>query len=314
MKALLVILNKDNASGLRKCLESAVNMDGFCKLFHILIMDGGSKDNSREVAEEFRKKYGCITFSVQKVLGGTGYARNEACMYAIENGYDAIIWGDSENIYEKHYAKRLLKKLEHADVVGGVPVVRGSFYGHAFAWYHAIHLVFPGLYKIHIPGNNRGEKVEICKSFKYPNTVRGEDYGLSLLLRERGIKLRQDVAHDAIVQVSLPESIKDIIQWQNLRAKGAAQALKKVRAKPYDSLAWSISLLLFPIFCLLSIFTIIPIIIYTLLYFSASLWVFLRSAKFIKERKDIYFFAPFFGLLVHSYYSLKTLIYYLSSK
>ena len=311
MKILLIILNKNNASGLKKCLESITKMDGFCTLFHVLIMDGGSRDASRKVAETFEKKYGCIFFKVQKILGGTGYARIEGCEYAFENGYDIVIWGDSENIYERAYVKSIIKKIKDEDVVGGVPIVHGGFYAHAFAWYHAVHMVFPGLHRYHIPGNNRAERVNICRKFMYPASMRSEDYGLSMLLRKMNIRMRQDVATDARVHVSLPENFRDIISWQNSRAKGAAQALRKINAKPSDAAAWSLSLIILLFFIALFPFIITPLIIYISIYFIFSLWIFARSKKFLESPKNRYFFAPFFGLIIYSYYSLKTIFYYI---
>ncbi len=312
MKALLIILNKNKALLLDKCLKSIVNQDGFCLLFDVLVIDGASKDNSREVAEKYKEKYGCIEFKVQKRLGGTGYARNEGCHYALKKGYDVIIWGDSENYYEKDYFKNILEKIRDRDVVGGVPKVIGKFYAHAFAWYHAIHLIFPGLYRMHIPGNNKAERVEIFKRFRYPNSLRSDDYGFSLLLRKNGVHLKHDISWNSIVRVSLPEKWRDVKTWQDFRAKGAAQALREVGVKPYDNIAWGIGFLLFIFFIILLPVNCIPLLIYFLLFFVASLFIFFKSIKYLVRPKYRYFFAPFFGLLVYSYYSLKTVFYYLS--
>jgi len=310
MRALLVILNKDNAPELKKCLESISRMEGLCEDFDVLILDGASKDNSAEVTKKFEEEYPCIKFKVQDRLGGTGFARREACEYAIKNGYDAIVWGDSENVYSKNYMKSLLDKLKDNDAVGGVPKVRGGFYAHAFAWYHALHLVIPGLYKSHIPGNNKAERTEIFKRVQYPETVRAEDYGFSLLLRKMGIKLRQDVARDAIVYVSLPENFRDVRAWQRARAKGAAQVLRKISVAPWDHLGWSMIVLLFLILGLISFISIWPLIIYTFLYFLGSVGMFLISKDYIANPRMKYFIAPFMGLFIYSIYSLMAIFYY----
>ncbi len=310
MKALVIILNKDKAPLLDKCLESIVTQEGFCSSFDVLIVDGASKDNSKEIVEKYSKKYGCIKFMVQKILGGTGYARNDGCEYALKNGYDVIIWGDSENYYEKDYFKNILKKMEDYDVVGGVPKVVGKFYAHAFAWYHSIHLIFPGLYRVHIPGNNKAEKVEIFRRFRYPNSLRSDDYGFSLLLRKNGVYLKHGISWNSFVRVSLPESWRKVRIWQNFRAKGAAQTLRGVKVKPYDNLAWGISFLLFLLFIALLPLSYIPLLIYGGLFFLASIAIFFKSIKYLASPKYRYFFAPFFGMLVYSYYSLKTVFYY----
>ncbi len=311
MKALLVILNKDNAKPLAECLESISKMDGLCEEFDVLILDGASKDNSREIAEKYEKEYPCIKFKVQERLGGTGFARREACDYARDNGYWAIIWGDSENVYHREYATKILEKLADKDAVGGIPLVRGNFYAHAFAWYHALHLVFPGLYKVHIPGNNKAEKVEIYEKVQYPETLRSEDYGFSLLAKKMGVKFKQDVAKDSIVEVSLPEDFKEVRAWQRARAKGVAQVLKNIEVKPWDNLVWGFAVLFFLIFGLLIPFSYIPLLIYTVLFILAGIGIFFASKRYIKAPKNRYFFAPVFGLLLYSIYSLKSIFLYM---
>jgi len=314
MRALLVILNKDNAESLDKCLSSIEKMDGLCQDFDVLILDGASKDNSKEIAEKYTKKWDCIKFKIQEKLGGTGFARREACQYAMKNGYDAVVWGDSENIYTERYMKSMIEKLKDNDAVGGVPRVKGGFYAHAFSWYHALHLVIPGLYKRHIPGNNKGEKVEIYKKVEYPDSIRSEDYGFSLLLLKKGIELKQDIAEDAVVYVSLPEKWREVKAWQRARAKGVAQVLRKIGFFPWDNIAWSLIFLLFLILLPIFIISPWPLIIYTLLFSLAAIGLFFKSKEYIERPKNRFFFAPIFGLLVYSIYSLLAIFYYASMR
>ena len=311
MRALLVILNKDNASALGKCLKSIVNIHGLCQDFDVLIMDGASRDNSAEIAEQYVKEYPCIHFKVQDKLGGTGFARREACDYAIDNGYDTVVWGDSENEYSQNYMHGMMNKLATNDAVGGVPKVQGGLYAHAFSWYHAMHLVIPGLHKVHIPGNNKAEKVEIYSEIEYPPTMRSEDYGFSLLLRKKGIVLKQDIARDAVVYVTLPDNFRDMRAWQRARSKGVAQVLRDVGAGPWDNIAWSFIILFFALFALITPFSIWPLVGYSLLFFFASVWLFFRSNQFINSPRLRYFFAPMFGLLVYSFYSIVAVILFL---
>jgi glycosyltransferase involved in cell wall biosynthesis len=310
MKALVVILNKDNAKGLKDCLNSLVNQSArICEDFDVLILDGASKDDSEKIAMFFTKKYPCVSFRVQKKLGGTGFARVEGCEYAITQGYDAVIWGDSENYYSVDYVKKILRALEEADVAGGRPVVRGSFFAHAFTWYHAIHAMFSAVGDRHIPGNNRAEKVEIYKKAMYPESRRAEDYGLSLILMKKGIRLKHKVV-EADVRVSLPESFSEVLAWQKARAIGAAEAAFIAGIFPYDLLIWLPALLPFP---LLLIHPAGGLMLLALV-FIASLVVFTKSMKFLERPRKRYFFAPFVGLLIHSAYNLLSLFHYLKLK
>uniref|UniRef100_A0A7J2TH11 Glycosyltransferase family 2 protein n=1 Tax=Archaeoglobus fulgidus TaxID=2234 RepID=A0A7J2TH11_ARCFL len=307
MKALVVILNKDNAEKLRECLQSLVNQSSrICKDFDVLILDGNSRDSSREVSESFEKKFPCIKFKVQEKLGGTGFARREACEYAVKNGYDTIIWGDSENIYSENYIEKMLERLKDCDAVGGLPVVKGGFFAHAFAWYHAIHIIF-GLWKLHIPGNNKAERTRIYEICEYPESRRAEDYGFSLLMIKKGIRLKQEIV-DAKVFVSLPENLKEIFQWQKSRVKGCAEALRLIDFKPYDMIAWSLFLPLFVISLLLSSIPVFAFLFLILLSF--SFYIFFKSLPFIERPRRIFFFAPLFGLMIHSAFSILGLYYY----
>lgn len=299
MKVLVIILNKDNAEGLEMCLKSL--REQTYKDFDVLVLDGNSKDNSREVAE----KYG-VRFKVQERLGGTGFARIEGCEIALKEGYDVVIWGDSENVYDKNYVEEIVKAIKNYDIVGGIPILEGDFIDHAFAWYHAIHLIVPKLYERHVPGNNKAEKTWIYKKIMYPTSVRAEDYGFSLLMLKNSLKVKCGLAN-ARVEVSLPKNLKDILRWQSARAKGVAQALRIVDFKPYDALAWSMIILLFPI---LSI-NLFAFTLYMTFLILLSLFIHFKSKTFIKRFRWHYFIAPLIGILIHSLYSILALTYYL---
>lgn len=309
MRALVVILNKDNAEKLEECLKSLVNQSvKLCKDFNVLIIDGASRDRSFEVAAKFSNLYPCIKFKIQEKLGGTGYARREACEFALKEGYEVVIWGDSENFYSEDYIEKVLKALEYLDSAGGIPVVRGGFFAHAFAWYHAIHLIFR-IYKKHIPGNNKAEKTKIYEFCKYPESKRAEDYGFSLLLMKNGLKLKQGVV-DAKVFVSVPETLREVLRWQKARVKGCAEALRLVKFKPYDLIAWSLLLPLTILSLITATLSVISVII-LLTIFTFSFWISFESLRFIEKPKKIFFFAPLIGLFIHSAFSILGLYYYL---
>ncbi|ADB57622.1 glycosyltransferase [Archaeoglobus profundus] len=299
MKVLVVILNKDNAEGLERCLKSL--KDQTYKNFDVLVLDGKSKDNSKEIAE----KYG-VMFKVQNRLGGTGFARVEGCEFALKRGYDAVIWGDSENVYDKRYIEEMVKALKNYDIVGGVPILEGSFLDHAFAWYHAIHLIVPKLYRRHAPGNNKAEKTWIYREIMYPTSVRAEDYGFSLLLLKNGLNVKCGLANAKVV-VSLPRNLKDVLAWQSARAKGVAQALKMVGFKPYDVLAWSLLIFMIPLLA----FNLEALIIYALILLASSIAIHFKSKRFIRRFRWFYFIAPLIGFAIHSIYSIKALIHYM---
>jgi len=299
MKVLVIILNKDNAEGLERCLKSLKEQT--YKNFDVLVLDGKSKDNSKEIAE----KYG-VTFKVQDRLGGTGFARVEGCEFALKRGYDVVIWGDSENVYDRRYIEEMVKALKNYDIVGGIPILEGSFLDHAFAWYHAIHLIVPKLYERHAPGNNKAEKTWIYREVMYPQSVRAEDYGFSILLLKNGLKVKCGFSNAKVI-VSLPKNLREVLAWQSSRAKGVAQALKMVGFKPYDVVAWSLLVLLIPLLA----FNLEALAIYLTILLTSSIAIHFKSKRFIRRFRWFYFIAPLVGLTIHSIYSIKALIHYL---
>lgn len=311
-RLLVVLLNKDNAEGLRRALASLEEQSlPICRGFDVLVMDGGSRDGSREVAEDFARRAPCVSFVVQSVAGGTGPARAEACSYAWRRGYEAVVWGDSENIYGRSYVERLARLVleQGCDVAGGRPIVRGGFWAHAFFWYHAIHLVFPGLWRRHIPGNNRCERVGLCIGVGYPPSSRAEDYGFTLKLLKRGLRPRHCVDDGALVKVSVPSSFGGVIRWQLSRARGAAEAARYVGAHPVDAYAWSALLLL--VILGLALLPVAPWALALLApWLITGLYLAALAHRYIEDYNPLYAAAPLVGLLIHALFSTYTAILY----
>ena len=244
-KVLLVIMNKDNADGLKKCLESLSEQTcKICSCFDVLIVDGGSKDNSRDIVKEFSRKYPCVKFLTQKFRGGVGPARIEAVRYAISNGYDAIVWGDSENIYDREYMEKLISRLENdqCDIVSGRSVVLDNgLWSRLFYWYHSFHVVFNDLKEIHAPGNNKVVKTQIYNYALYPPSVKSDDFYFSYLLLRKGILRNVRLCYEdkAICYVSMPKNLKEVISWQRSRVKGLVEGALITGAKvPPDFPPW----------------------------------------------------------------------------
>lgn len=249
---LIVILNKDNAEGLKETLSSLaqqVNLT-LCKDFDVLIMDGLSKDGSEAVAEDFRKRYECIKFKKQVFPGGVGAARVEAVKYALENGYEVVIWGDSENTYSKDYVSKFIECVDSNDCLifsGCSKVKHESMWSRFFYWYHAYHHLFSYVRRKHAPGNN---KLVLTKAYEiavYPAISRSDDFFFSLSVN--GSKICH--CPDAVVYISVPKTFRDVVAWQRNRVKGLVEgSLLNGRSMPPDFIPWFL-FLLSPLFLLL---------------------------------------------------------------
>ncbi len=240
-KVLLVIMNKDNAEGLRKCLESLSKQKvcELCNCFDVLILDGGSNDNSANVAYEFARKHPCVKFKVQEIRGGVGPARVEAIRYAIDKGYEVVIWGDSENEYSDSYVSEIVNVLSSTcDIASGRSVVRNdSLWSRLFYWYHNFHVIFRSIRASHAPGNNEATRTKVFKAVIYPPISRADDFYFSLLALTKGFKFCY--SDDAVIRVSMPRSLREVLAWQRARVKGVIEGAVVTGLKiPIDFPLW----------------------------------------------------------------------------
>ncbi len=235
-----MILNKDNAEGLRRTLASLIRQDcGICKCFDIYVVDGSSKDHSIEVFKEIARSYRCVYWITQKIKGGTGPARIEIIELLKKRKYRFVIWGDSENRYDEHYVSEMIESAySGCDVVSGKSIVENdeSLYGDMFYWYHSMHNILKGLIgSRHAPGNNALFDISIYDSYMYPPISRSDDYFLTInIMRGGGLegrKIRFCVNEKAIAYISVSNGFKNVIGWQRNRVKGIVEGAIYYRLK-----------------------------------------------------------------------------------
>jgi len=327
LRALVVLLNKDNAEGLGKALESLVNQSGVsvCVDFDILVVDGWSEDGSELVAERFREEFKCVNFVKQRFRGGVGQARVEAVRYAIDSGYDLIIWGDSENVYSRNYVSSFLKCFNDrgaCDVCSGSTYVRDSFWGMLFYWYHAYHHLFKFVSRRHAPGNNKAVKTSLYERFVYPAIPRSDDFFFSL-----SIQGNAEFCHceGASLITTVPKSFKEVVAWQRNRVRGLVEgSLLTGRKLPPDFIPWFL-LALSPTIIMLTYLTVassgftslisIPAETVFLAYLIGLTYLAVRLELLAKERylgyRPLQGLLGLLGMYLHSifttYYTLKFL-------
>lgn len=246
MRALVVLLNKDNAEGLKKALESLGSQSGasICVDFDVLVVDGWSTDDSERVVDEFKKRFECVNFVKQKFRGGVGQARMEAVRYAMDLGYDLIIWGDSENEYFENYVSGFLKCVdseESCDVCSGSTYVRDGFWSMFFYWYHTYHHLFKFVSRRHAPGNNKAVKTSLYKRHTYPAIPRSDDFFFSLSLHGNAEFCYCD---EASLATTVPKSMREVVTWQRNRVRGLVEGslLYGKRLSP-DFIPWFLFML-----------------------------------------------------------------------
>ena len=317
-KVLLVIMNKDNAKGLRRCLESLTKQKAceLCRCFDVLILDGGSKDESADVAREFARRYPCVKFKIQEVKGGVGPARIEAVRYAIDNSYEVVIWGDSENEYSDSYVANLISAVSgDCDVVSGRSIVRSeSIWSRLFFWYHNFHVIFKSVRASHAPGNNEATRTEVFKSAIYPPVSRADDFYFSLLALTRGVRFCH--SNDAVIKVSMPKTFKEVIAWQRARVKGVVEgAIVTGLGVPIDFPLWFLfaispgiaGFLIYLILITSYPLVVVPIALfalYTAIMAKTALNVGLASGKCIESSLSVSGLLALAGMYLHAVFTL----------
>jgi len=317
-RVLLVVMNKDNAEGLRRCLDSLSRQVGcrICECFDVLILDGGSRDGSARVVEEFSSRYPCVKFKVQDVRGGVGPARVEAVRYAMDNGYEAIIWGDSENEYSGTYVYNLVEALrDGCDIVSGRSVVRNvSIWSRMLYWYHSFHVIFSFIRRTHAPGNNEATRTGVFNLVTYPPVFRGDDFYFSLLALMKG--RRFCYRDDAVVKVSMPKTLKEVTSWQRARMRGVVEGALVAGLKlPVDFPLWSLfalspaiaALLIFLARVLAHPLVTIPVLLlvsYLVLLLFLAVKVGIASRKCFESPTVIDGLLALAGMYIHAVYTL----------
>lgn len=116
MKLSVIIPVYNVEQYLPECLESVLNQDLDENLYEVIIIDDGSPDNSREIAEAYQDRYSNIKIIIRQ-NGGISKARN-AGIRAATGEY--IVMLDSDDFYSKKFFKEifnLIDKHNHPDIV-----------------------------------------------------------------------------------------------------------------------------------------------------------------------------------------------------
>ena len=216
VEVVVGILNKDCGDKLRACLSSLIK-----QTFHdmvVVVVDGGSKDNSLEVIKEFAKSDSRIKFIIQKSKG-TGMARNELIDYVRLYYPEAefIVWGDAENIYPPNYLESLLRV--NSEIIGGINIIdSNSPLSQALWWY------YNGFKGQTFVGNNVAVKTSTYEKIRYLPITKTEDFFFQKAASKMGIKAVK--VKDAVCYIKTVESLREFIKWEKSRAKGLWEGSK----------------------------------------------------------------------------------------
>jgi glycosyltransferase involved in cell wall biosynthesis len=289
----VIIPTYNEEKNIIRCLESLLVTDYPTKKLEFIIADGQSRDRTRILVEEFKKKRPDLQIKLiinpEKLQG---YGLNRA-IKSIDKRSDIVLRIDAHSIYPENYIRKSVDTLIEtgSDNVGGVMDPVGNTPTQRAIAYCMKHPLGVGNAKFHL-GNHSGyvdtvylgcfkrdvfEKIGLYDSKMTPN----EDAELNLrIIKNRGkIYLDKNIR----VQYFPRESLKGLLKQYFRYGQGRCRTFKKHKAlTSYRQLippVWIILSFLCLIFGFLSTIFFIPIIFYLLCMLSVSLFAFLKGCK-----------------------------------
>lgn len=270
MSVVVGILNKNCGTELRSCLNSLI-IQSFND-FSVVVVDGGSTDDSLKILKEYVMKDKRIIYFIQKSKG-TGMARNEILEYVNENfsNVKKLIWGDAENMYDKDYLQTITN-IE-GDVIGGKNIINSSNPLSQSLWWY-----YNGFGGKSTSGNNECVDMKIYKKYKYAPVIRGEDSIFHKIIKKDGFRFKQ--APEAFCYITTVTSFREFMNWTKTKAVGSFQGLTHFGS-------W-------------------PRLIGRYLFFSVLSWIYLFAGIiFLLSYPSIFFYYLFISLFVSLFFYLK---------
>lgn len=118
MKLSIITINKDNAAGLRRTMESVLAQS--CKDFEYIVVDGASTDGSVQVMEELASSLqaaGISTDAVSEPDAGLYNAMNKGVRKA--HGEYTLMLNSGDWFVDAHVVEKMLPLLDGTDIIQG---------------------------------------------------------------------------------------------------------------------------------------------------------------------------------------------------
>jgi glycosyltransferase involved in cell wall biosynthesis len=109
-KLSIITINRNNAIGLRKTIESVINQT--VRDFEYLVIDGASTDNSVNIIREFKSE---ITYWISEADGGIYNAMNKGIKQA--SGEYCLFLNSGDYLYNEKVIEEFLKEDVHHEII-----------------------------------------------------------------------------------------------------------------------------------------------------------------------------------------------------
>jgi len=156
-RVAIVVLNWNEINDTLKCLDSLSSQN--YRLFHIIVIDNGSTDNSRELLDKYQAKHSEIVEVIysHKNLGFAGGV-NTGIKWALKKDFEYVALFNNDAIADKNWLKNLVDVIQSKEIgisTGLLLDEDGRTIDSTGDWYSVWGLPFP---------RNRGDgRIEACK-------------------------------------------------------------------------------------------------------------------------------------------------------
>jgi glycosyltransferase involved in cell wall biosynthesis len=284
---VIIAYNEENkiAFTLRSILRQTTNL-----IFEIVVVDDGSKDDTRQVATEILEDYPNHQIITLDENRGRGFARLTGLNAAAGK---LIAFVDSDVELPVEWVNRCTRTLEqdHFDAVSGVAIPDGDC-----VVISRIANLTPKIRKgsAAITGNNLLIRKLVITKVPFPNMRYGDDIRLAWELELAGYKTK--CLPDLVVKHSEAKNIRNTLRWQFQQGKDATLLLFQYQKIRIPDFAWFASMLVFlvPFFIKVPFCTSFTIGLILFIYFTSLVFLWTRFKLKLTQLRTYY------GVVVNS--------------
>jgi glycosyltransferase involved in cell wall biosynthesis len=184
----VIIPTYNEEKNIEKALKQFENQTIGRKNIELIVVDGGSKDGTREIARKFADR---VIIQTSKGVGG---ARNDGV--AVANNH-IIATTDADTIIPPDWLERIARNFEDPRVVGTYGMTKpsdGKWHHKLFySFLNAFELPFQNITRIHLPcgSNTAFRKKEFMEIGGYSDAQVCDDLEIGMRLRKKG-KMKGD--------------------------------------------------------------------------------------------------------------------------
>ena len=230
-KVSIIVPCYNESLTLANCIEGLITQN--YKNFDVLIVDDGSKDNTKEVAYELVNKYPKKLKLLAKENGGKGSALNYGIAFATG---EIVVTVDADSVFTKTTLENIVASFNGTDIVAVGGNVKVSNRGNLLTIHQTLEYIsgltllrrcfaYLGCMQVIAGAIGAFKRDKLIEVGGYsPDTI-VEDMDITVELVKRGYRVDYNSA--AVAYTEAPETLKDFIKQRYRWVYGGFQVMQK---------------------------------------------------------------------------------------